>query len=130
MQDAILFGVPLPYGGQSCIQSHFSSHEAGQLFKEPQIGFLGLRAVPLIGAGQVKTVFCCASSKSKLLLSILAEPITIAFSGKDQRLPVIGPMIEIFVQYSGLIKGETIGILDAVVEVDDLKTGRFWILIS
>ena len=84
-----------------------------------------MRAVPLIGAGQVKTVFCCASGKSKLLLSILAEPITIAFPGKDQRLPVIGPMIEIFVQYSGLIKGETIGILDAVVEVDDLKTGRF-----
>ena len=78
---------------------------------------LGLRAVPLIGAGQVKTVFCCASGKSKLLLSILHGTDNYqAFPGKTSA-SVIGPMIEIFVQYSGLIKGETIGILDAVVEV-------------
>jgi len=123
MQDTALFRAALPDGRQGGIQPHFGSHETGQLFEEPQIGLFGLGAVPFVRAGQVKTVFCGASGKGKLLLNILAELITIAFSGKNQSLPTIGPVIEIFGQDFGFIERESVGILNAVVEVDDLKTG-------
>ena len=123
MQDTALFSAALPDSRQGGIQPHFGSHETGQLFKEPQIGLFGLGAVPFVGAGQVKSIFCGASGKGKLLLNILAELITIAFSGKNQSLPTIGPVIEIFSQDSGFVEGKAISILNAVIEVDDLKTG-------
>ena len=80
MQDTSLFRAALPDGRQGGIQLHFGSHKACQLFKEPQIRFFGLGAVPLVRAGQIKAVFSSSSSKRELLLNILAELIAIVFS--------------------------------------------------
>ena len=124
MQDTALFRAALPNGRQGGIQLHFGSHKAGQFLKEPQIGLLSLGTVPFVGAGQVKPVFCGASGKGKLLLNILAELITIVISGKNQSLPAVGPVIEIFGQDFGLVKREPIGILDAAIKIDGFKAGR------
>ena len=130
MQDTSLFRAALPDGRQGGIQLHFGSHKAGQFLKEPQIGLLSLGTVPFVGAGQVKPVFCGASGKGKLFLNILAELITIAFSGKNQSLPAVGPVIEIFGQDFGLVKREPIGILDAAIKIDGFKAGRLCRLVS
>ena len=130
MQDTALFRAALPDGRQCSIQPHFGSHKACQFFKEPQIRLFSLRAVPLVRAGQVKPVFCGASGKGKLFLNILAELITIAFSGKNQSLPAVGPVIEIFGQDFGLVKREPIGILDAAIKIDGFKAGRLCRLVG
>ena len=130
MQDTALFRAALPDGRQCSIQPHFGSHKAGQFLEEPQIGLLSLGTVPFVGAGQVKPVFCGASGKGKLFLNILAELITIAFSGKNQSLPAVGPVIEIFGQDFGLVKREPIGILDAAIKIDGFKAGRLCRLIG
>ena len=66
----------------------------------------------------------------KLFLNILAELITIAFSGKNQSLPAVGPVIEIFGQDFGLVKREPIGILDAAIKIDGFKAGRLCRLVG
>ena len=130
MQDTALFRAALPNGRQCSIQPHFGSHKACQLFKEPQIRFFGLGAVPLVGAGQIKAVFSSSPRKCKLFLDVFTKLVAISHSGKNQCLPAVGPVIEIFGQDFGLVKREPIGILDAAIKIDGFKAGRLCGLVS
>ena len=56
-------------------------------------------------------------------MDVFTKLVAASLSGKNQSLPTIGPVIEIFGQDFGFIERESVGILNAVVEVDDLKTG-------
>lgn len=116
MQDTALFRAALPNGRQCSIQPHFGSHKACQLFKEPQIRFFGLGAVPLVRAGQIKAIFGSSSRKRKLFLDVFTKLVAVSLSGKNQGFPAIRPVIEVFGQDFGLVKREPIGILDAAIK--------------
>lgn len=130
MQDTALFRAALPNGRQCSIQPHFGSHKACQLFKEPQVRFFGLGAVPLVRAGQIKAVFSSSSRKCKLFLDVFTKLVAISHSGINQCFPAIRPVVEIFGQDFGLVKREPIGILDAAIKIDGFKAGRLCGLVS
>ena len=100
-------------------------NQSTKFLLKPQIRLFRLGTVPLVGACEIQSVFGGTSGKCKLLLDTLPKFIPVFLSGENQRFSTIWPVIKVLTYNPVFIKGEAIGILDAVIIVDNLKRSRF-----